>query len=39
MGYTDVVDLQGGFKEWVAGGNTFYNLHGEHQVVNFQKKE
>lgn len=39
MGYTDVVDLQGGFKEWVAGGNTFYNLHGEHRVVNFQKKE
>ena len=39
MGYTDVVDLQGGFKEWVAGGNTFYNLHGEHQVLNFQKKE
>lgn len=39
MGYKNVVDLDGGFKEWVAGGNTFYNLHGEHQVVNYQKKE
>jgi len=39
MGYTNVVDLDGGFKEWVARGNTFYNLHGEHQVVNYQKKE
>ena len=39
MGYTNVVDLDGGFKEWVAEGNTFYNLHGEHQVVSYQKKE
>jgi rhodanese-related sulfurtransferase len=39
MGYTKVVDLDGGFKEWVAEGNTFYNLHGENQVVSYQKKE
>jgi rhodanese-related sulfurtransferase len=39
MGYTNVVDLDGGFKEWVAEGNTFYNLHGENQVVSYQKKE
>jgi rhodanese-related sulfurtransferase len=39
MGYTNVVDLEGGFKEWVAGGNTFYNLHGEHKVVSYQKQE
>ena len=39
MGYTNVVDLEGGFKEWIAGGNTFYNLHGEHKVVSYQKKE
>ena len=39
MGYTNVVDLEGGFKEWVARGNTFYNLHGEHKVVSYQKKE
>jgi len=39
MGYTNVVDLDGGFREWVAEGNTFYNLHGESQVVSYQKKE
>lgn len=39
MGYTNVVDLNGGFKEWVAEGNTFYNLHGENKVVTYQKKE
>ena len=39
MGYTNVVDLKGGFKEWVAEGNTFYNLHGENRVVNYQKME
>jgi len=39
MGYTNVVDLDGGFKEWIAEGNTFYNLHGEHKVVAYQKEE
>jgi len=39
MGYTNVVDLNGGFKEWVAEGNPFYNLHGENKVVTYQKKE
>jgi phage shock protein E len=39
MGYTNVADLNGGFKEWVAEGNTFYNLHGENQVVSYQKQE
>lgn len=39
MGYENVVDLDGGFREWVAAGNTFYNLHGEHRVVSYQKKE
>ncbi len=39
MGYTDVVDLDGGFKAWVAEGNTFYNMHGELKVVNFKKPE
>ena len=39
MGYTNVVDLDGGFKEWVAEGNTFYNLHGENRVVSYQKME
>ena len=39
IGYTNVVDLEGGFKAWVAEGNTFYNLHGELKVVNFKKQE
>jgi len=39
MGYTNVVDLDGGFKEWVSEGNTFFNLHGENQVVSYQKME
>jgi hypothetical protein len=39
MGYTNVVDLGGGFKEWVTEGNSFYNLHGENRVVSYQKME
>ena len=39
MGYTNVVDLDGGFKAWVTEGKTFYNLHGENRVVNYQKEE
>ena len=39
MGYRNVVDLKGGFKEWVTGGNTFYNMHGENRVVSYQKME
>lgn len=39
MGYTNVVALDGGFKKWIAQGNTFYNLHGEHKAVSYQKKE
>jgi len=39
MGYNNVVDLNGGFKEWISDGNTFYNLHGENRVVTYQKEE
>ena len=39
MGYTNVVDLNGGFKGWIEDGNTFYNLHGENRVITYQKKE
>jgi rhodanese-related sulfurtransferase len=39
MGYSNVVDLDGGFKAWISQGNTFYNLHGEHRVVSYQKQE
>jgi rhodanese-related sulfurtransferase len=39
MGYTNVADLDGGFKDWVAQGNAFFNMHGENKVVTYQKKE
>jgi len=39
MGYTDVVDLNGGFKQWITDGHTFFNVHGENKVVTYQKKE
>ena len=39
MGYSNVMDLDGGFKAWISQGNTFYNLHGEHRVVSYQKQE
>jgi len=39
MGYNNVVDLNGGFKEWVSDGNSIYNLHGEHKVVTYLKEE
>ena len=39
MGYMNVVDLEGGFKEWVTAGYSFYNLHGENKVVGYQKSE
>jgi rhodanese-related sulfurtransferase len=39
MGYTQVVDLDGGFKSWVELGNSFYNMHGENKVVSYQKEE
>jgi len=39
LGYTNVADLDGGFKEWVTEGNNFYNMHGENKVVNYQKEE
>ena len=39
MGYTNVVDLDGGFKAWVEQGNSLYNQHGELKVVEYQKEE
>lgn len=39
MGYRDVVDLEGGFEEWVTQGNTFYNQHGELKTVGYRKQE
>jgi len=39
LGYENVKDLDGGFKNWVASGNSVYNMHGEIKVVNYGKKE
>jgi len=39
MGYTHVVDLDGGFEEWVTQGNSVYNQHGELNVLSYQKQE
>jgi rhodanese-related sulfurtransferase len=39
LGYENVRDLDGGFKNWVASGNSVYNMHGEINVINYGKKE
>ncbi len=39
MGYKNVLNLDGGFEEWVTNGNSIYNLHGELRVINFEKLE
>ncbi len=39
MGYKNVLNLEGGFEEWVAKGNSIFNLHGELEVINFEKLE
>ncbi len=39
IGYNNVKNLTGGFKEWTAQGNSIYNMHGEIKVINYLKKE
>ncbi|NNG27513.1 MAG: rhodanese-like domain-containing protein [Ignavibacteriaceae bacterium] len=39
MGYNNVLNLDGGFEEWVNSGNSIYNYHGELGVINFEKLE
>jgi rhodanese-related sulfurtransferase len=39
MGYKNVFNLEGGFEEWVGNGNRIFNLHGELEVINFEKEE
>ncbi len=39
MGYNNVLNLEGGFEEWVNSGNSIYNYHGELGVINFEKLE
>ena len=39
MGYTNVKNMKGGFKEWGEAGYPIYNRHGEFKMVAFEKKE
>jgi rhodanese-related sulfurtransferase len=39
MGYNNVLNLKGGFEEWVNNGNSIFNEHGEVIVINFEKEE
>ena len=39
IGYENVRDLDGGFKQWVTTGNSVFNMHGEIQVINYGKEE
>ena len=39
MGYNNVLNLEGGFEEWVNKGNSIFNDHGEVKVINFEKEE
>lgn len=39
IGYTNIVDLDGGFRNWVSHGNSFFNLHGENTIKTYLKKE
>jgi rhodanese-related sulfurtransferase len=38
MGFENVLNLKGGFKEWVKNGYNIFNSHGELKVINFEKK-
>ncbi|MEJ2402240.1 MAG: rhodanese-like domain-containing protein [Xanthomonadales bacterium] len=39
LGYTNVVDLEGGFEGWVAEDRTFYNRYGEIKRISDQEEE
>jgi rhodanese-related sulfurtransferase len=39
MGYTNVVDVEGGFEGWVADGRSFYNRYGELKLISGQEKK
>ena len=39
MGYNNVLNLEGGFEEWVVNGNSVFSEHGEIKVINFEKLE
>ena len=39
MGYKNILNLEGGFEQWVVNGNSIFNEHGEVRVINFEKLE
>ena len=39
MRYTNVKNLQGGFKAWGEAGYSIFNRHGEFKMIAFEKKE
>jgi rhodanese-related sulfurtransferase len=39
MGYKNILNLEGGFEQWVVNGNSIFNEHGEIRVINFEKLE
>ena len=39
MGYKNVLNLEGGFEQWVVNGNNIFNEHGEIRVIDFEKLE
>ena len=39
IGFTNVRYLKGGFRPWVTGGHSIYNMHGELTVKEFEKSE
>lgn len=39
MGYKNVLNLEGGFEQWVVNGSSIFNEHGEVRVINFEKLE
>lgn len=39
MGYKNILNLEGGIKEWVKAGNKIFNELGELLVIEFEKME
>jgi rhodanese-related sulfurtransferase len=39
VGYENVLNLDGGFRDWARSGNSLFNMHGEIKVVEFEKEE